>query len=56
MFGGPAGNLGIGPDRDIRVGIVEVNADVLLVVVSALPDDLDAAWTAVTPILDSVDL
>jgi hypothetical protein len=56
VFGGPAGNLGIGPDRDIRVGIVEVNADVLLVVVSALPDDLDAAWTAVTPILDSVDL
>ena len=56
VFGGPAGNLGIGPERDIRIGIVTVNADALLVIVSARPDDLDAAWSAVAPILDSVDL
>ena len=55
VFGGPAGNLGIGPDRDIRIGIVTVNTDVLLFIVSALPDDLDAAWTAVVPILGSVE-
>jgi hypothetical protein len=56
LFGGPAGNFGLDPENDIRPGIVSLADGLLLVLVLAAPDELDAAWHETQPILESVDL
>ena len=56
LFGGERGDLGIGPDRDVRLGIIPLDSDLLFVVVSAVPGQVDAAWDEAEPILESIDL
>jgi hypothetical protein len=56
LFGGQRGDLGIGPDRDVRLGVVPLQADLLFVVVSAVPGQVDAAWDQAEPILESIEL
>ncbi len=56
IFGGPNGNLDMEPRRDARFGIVPVENGLLLVIVSAVPGELDVAWEQARPLLESVDL
>jgi len=56
VFGGPAGNFAIGPQNALRLAIVPLADDLLLVLVLATPDELEAAWLEAQPILESVDL
>jgi hypothetical protein len=56
LFGGQAGNFGLDPVNDVRLGSVPLADDLLLVLVLAAPDELDAAWLEAQPILASVDL
>jgi hypothetical protein len=56
VFGGPAGNFAIGPENALRLGIVPLADDLLLALVLATPDELEAAWLEARPILESVDL
>ena len=56
LFGGPAGIFGLDPENDVRLGIVSLADGLLLVLVLAAPDELDAAWLEAQPILESVDL
>lgn len=56
IFGGEAGEFGMGPDLDLRLGAVPFGSDLLLVLVLAPRTHLDDAWQHVQPILDSVDL
>lgn len=54
LLGGPGGSLGLDPARDSRVAVIPLDGDLLVIVVSALPDDLDAAWGQAEPILATV--
>jgi len=56
IFGGPDGAFNLEPSIDIRLGIVPLDAELLLVFVGAPPGELDAAWDEALPILESVDL
>ena len=56
LFGGEDGAFGQGPNQDIRLGVVEHDGGLLLVLVLAAASDLDAAWHQVQPILDSLAL
>jgi hypothetical protein len=56
LFGGPAVVFGLDPENDVRLGTVPLADGLLLVLVLAAPDELDAAWHETQPILESVDL
>ena len=56
IFGGPNGNLIMEPRRDARLGIVPVGDELLLVIVSAVPGEVEDAWEQARPLLESVDL
>ena len=55
-FGGEAGELGVGGAQTTRMVVLPNGADLLVVIVVADPDDLDAAWAQAQPILESVEL
>lgn len=56
LFGGQAGDFGLEPTLDARLGLVVVNNDLLVVMVLAPPRELEAAWQEAQPILTSVEL
>lgn len=56
LFGGALGNFGLGPELDVRIAAVSVDGSVLLVLVLAGADDLEAAWAQAQPMLGSVVL
>jgi len=56
LFSGPGGTFGLGIDRDVRLAAVAVDDALLLVLVLATPDDLDAAWAQALAILETVEL
>lgn len=56
IFGGPSGNLSLHPSRDARMGIVVAGGEPLLVLVFAMPGQLDTAWDEARPVLESVTL
>ena len=55
LFGGPAGDFGLEPAVDARLGIVSVGEELLIVMVLAPATDLETAWTEAQPILDSME-
>ena len=55
LFGGAAGDFGFTDELDLRLGIVPMDGALLLVLVMAPADELDAAWAEAAPILDSVE-
>lgn len=56
LFGGPAGNFGLGPDRNLRIAAVAFDGGLLLVLVMAPPGEVEEAWDRVAPILASIVL
>jgi hypothetical protein len=54
IFGGPAGNFGLGPTHDARIGFFDVSGELVLVLVLAPPEDFEDAWEDAQPILESV--
>ena len=56
LFGGPAGNFGLGPERNVRIAAVAFGGGLLLVLVMAPPGEVDEAWDRVQPILASITL
>lgn len=58
LFGGPAGRFGMDSAYALRLAFLphEPDGDLLLVLVLAPPDELEAAWTEVQPILATVQL
>jgi hypothetical protein len=56
LFGGPDGNFGLEPSTDVRLGFVPIDDGLLLFLVLAAPDELEAAWEEAQPVLDSVEL
>jgi len=55
-FGGEAGDLGVGGELTTRMIILERGEGLMVVIVVALPDDLEAAWRQAQDILATVDL
>ncbi|MBI2780500.1 MAG: hypothetical protein HYX55_01730 [Chloroflexi bacterium] len=56
LFGGPAGNFGLGPERNVRIAAVAFGGGLLLVLVMAPPGEVEEAWDRVQPILASIAL
>ena len=56
IFGGADGTFRQGADLDARLVAVPIDAGLLLVLVQATPDDLDAAWDQALEILGTVKL
>lgn len=56
LFGGPGGAFGLEPSLDARLGVIALEEDLLVVMVLARTDELDAAWLEAQRILDSVEL
>jgi hypothetical protein len=56
IFGGEDGTFRQGIDLDSRFVAVPIEGGLLLLVVEAKPDDLEAAWASALPIFESVDL
>jgi hypothetical protein len=56
LFGGPAGNFGLGPERNLRLAAVAIDGGLLLVLVMAPPGEVAEAWDRVQPILVSIEL
>lgn len=56
IFGGAAGNFGLGPELDIRLILLPLDGGLLVVLVSAKTADLDAAWEQALPLLETVEL
>jgi hypothetical protein len=56
IFGGPAGNFGLGPELDIRLVLLPLGGRLLVVLVSATTANLDAAWEQALPLLETVAL
>lgn len=56
LFGGEEGDFGLEPTLDARFGVVVLNADLVVVMVLARADELEAAWEEAQPILNSVRL
>jgi hypothetical protein len=55
LFGGAGGAFGLGPEQDVRLGIVPHDGELLLVLVLASKAELANAWRVAEPILASVD-
>ena len=56
LFGGAAGNFGLGPERNLRIAAVAFDGGLLLVLVLAPPGEVEEAWARVQPILASITL
>jgi hypothetical protein len=56
VFGGPAGDFGLWPHLDVRLVALGDPDDLLLVLVLAPADELEAAWTDALEILETVVL
>lgn len=56
LFGGAAGNFGLGPERNLRIAAVAFDGGLLLVLVLAPPGEVEEAWARVQPILTSITL
>jgi hypothetical protein len=56
IFGTADGDFGIQPELDVRLVVLPLDDGLLMVVVLALGDDLDAAWEQALPILATVEL
>jgi hypothetical protein len=56
IFGGAAGNFGLGPELDIRLVLLPLDGGLLVVAVLAAPGDLEGAWDQALPILETVKL
>jgi hypothetical protein len=56
IFGGAAGNFGLGPELDIRLVLLPLDGGLLVVLVSASTADLGAAWEQALPLLETVEL
>lgn len=56
LFGGEAGDFGLGPELDIRLVVLPLDGRLFVVAVLAAPGDLDGAWDQALPILASVVL
>ena len=56
IFGGEDGDLALDPTFDVRIGAVEHEPGLLLVMCFGSPGELDAACADSQPIIDSVEL
>lgn len=56
LFGGAAGNFGLGPERNLRIAAVAFDGGLLLVLVMAPPGEVEEAWARVQPILATIVL
>jgi hypothetical protein len=56
VFGGPVGNFGMGPEREVRLVAMALDSGLLLVLVLAEADDLEAAWEEALRILETIEL
>ena len=55
VFGGEDGDFGIGPELDVRLAVLSFEDGILVLLVSAPPGELGAAWDEATPIFDSIE-
>jgi hypothetical protein len=56
VFGGPGGDFGLWPHLDVRLVALDHPDGLLLVLVLAPADELEAAWTDALEVLETVDL
>ena len=56
LFGGEAGDFGLGPQLDVRLALLQREDRLLVVAVLAARGDLDGAWDQALPILATVEL
>lgn len=56
VFGSEGGNFGLGPELDVRLVLLPRNGRFFVVLVLAVPGDLDDAWDQALPILETVRL
>lgn len=55
VFGGEDGDFGMGPELDVRLAAVAFEDGLLVLVVSAPPGELGAAWDEAIAIFDSIE-
>jgi hypothetical protein len=55
LFGGDHGDFGIGPELDVRLAVIPFEDALLVLLVSAPPGELGAAWDEALGILDSIE-
>jgi hypothetical protein len=56
LFGGDDGTFRLDGDDDVRLVVRAIPGGLFMASVHAVPDDLDAAWAAALPVLESIDL
>jgi hypothetical protein len=56
LFGGADGTFGQSVDHDARLAAVPIDGGLLVVLIEAKPDDLEAAWAQAAEILETVYL
>lgn len=54
LFGGTEGDFGLGPELDVRLVALPRDGRLFVVVVSAPPGEIDAAWEQAMPILETI--